>query len=364
MELQDRSGVGLNTLQNVAADMIQDANAQSKLQGVYTTFRANVPQLFADVDRTQAKTLNVPLSNVFNTLQAFLGSVYVNDFNKFGRTYQVKVQADGAFRSDVEDIRRLEVRDTAGRMIPLGTLVSVKETVGPQLIRRYNMYPSATINGRAAPGHSSGEALAVMESLAAAKLPASMGFEWTGMSYQERTTANQGLFIFALAVVFVYLVLCAQYESWSSPLAIILSVPLALLGTVSAVMMRGMEVNVYTQIGIVLLIALSSKTSILIVEFAKAQRDAGERIDDAALEAARLRFRPILMTALTFVLGVAPLVIATGAGAASRQALGTAVFGGMLSATMLLVIFVPVFYVVIQRSSEKLRAKYLDKNQE
>jgi HAE1 family hydrophobic/amphiphilic exporter-1 len=362
MELQDRNGVGLTTLQNVAADMIQDANAQSKLQGVYTTFRANVPQLFADVDRNQAKTLNVPLSNVFNTLQAFLGSVYVNDFNKFGRTYQVKVQADGAFRSDVEDIRRLEVRDTAGRMIPLGTLVSVKETVGPQLIRRYNMYPSAAINGRAAPGHSSGEALAVMESLAAGKLPASMGFEWTGMSYQERTTADQGVFIFALAVVFVYLVLCAQYESWSSPLAIILSVPLALLGTVTAVMMRGMEVNVYTQIGIVLLIALSSKTSILIVEFAKAKRDAGEGIEDAALEAARLRFRPILMTALTFVLGVAPLVVATGAGAASRRALGTAVFGGMLSATLLLVLFVPVFYVVIQRGSEKLRAKWLDRD--
>jgi HAE1 family hydrophobic/amphiphilic exporter-1 len=361
MELQDRSGVGLNTLQNVAADMVQDANAQSKLQGVYTTFRANVPQLFADVDRTQAKTLNVPLSNVFNTLQAFLGSVYVNDFNKFGRTYQVKVQADGAFRSDVEDIRRLEVRDTAGRMIPLGTLVSVKETVGPQLIRRYNMYPSATINGRSAAGHSSGEALAVMGSLAATKLPASMGFEWTGMSYQESTTADQGLFIFLLAVVFVYLVLCAQYESWSSPLAIILSVPLALLGTASAVMMRGMEVNVYTQIGIVLLIALSSKTSILIVEFAKAKRDAGEDIEDAALKAARLRFRPILMTALTFVLGVAPLVIATGAGAASRQALGTAVFGGMLSATFLLILFVPVFYVVIQRNSEKLRAKWLGK---
>lgn len=362
MELQDRNGVGLTTLQNVAADMIQDANAQSKLQGVYTTFRANVPQLFADVDRNQAKTLNVPLSNVFNTLQAFLGSVYVNDFNKFGRTYQVKVQADGAFRSDVEDIRRLEVRDTAGRMIPLGTLVSVKETVGPQLIRRYNMYPSAAINGRAAPGHSSGEALAVMESLAAGKLPASMGFEWTGMSYQERTTADQGVFIFALAVVFVYLVLCAQYESWSSPLAIILSVPLALLGTVTAVMMRGMEVNVYTQIGIVLLIALSSKTSILIVEFAKAKRDAGEGIEDAALEAARLRFRPILMTALTFVLGVAPLVVATGAGAASRRALGTAVFGGMLSATLLLVLFVPVFYVVIQRGSERLRAKWLDRD--
>lgn len=359
MELQDRSGVGLTTLQNVAQDMIGDANGQSKLQSVYTTFRANVPQLFADVDRTQAKTLNVPLSNVFNTLQAFLGSVYVNDFNKFGRTYQVKVQADGAFRSDVEDIRRLEVRDTAGRMIPLGTLVSVDRTVGPQLIKRYNMYPSATINGRAAAGHSSGEALAVMENLAAAKLPATMGYEWTGMSYQERTTTDQGLFIFALAVVFVYLVLCAQYESWTSPLAIILSVPLALLGTVSAVMLRGMEMNVYTQIGIVLLIALSSKTAILIVEFAKAKRDDGEGIVDAALEAARLRFRPILMTALTFVLGVAPLVIATGAGAASRQALGTAVFGGMLSATLLLVLFVPVFYVVIQQLSEKLRARWL-----
>jgi HAE1 family hydrophobic/amphiphilic exporter-1 len=362
MELQDRSGVGLTTLQNVAQDMIQDANSQSKLQGVYTTFRANVPQLFADVDRTQAKTLNVPLSNVFNTLQAFLGSVYVNDFNKFGRTYQVKVQADGAFRSNAEDIRRLEVRDTAGRMIPLGTLVSVDETVGPQLIKRYNMYPSATINGRAAAGYSSGEALTLMEQLAAAKLPSSMGYEWTGMSYQERTTADQGLFIFLLAVVFVYLVLCAQYESWSSPLAIILSVPLALLGTVAAVTMRGMEVNVYTQIGIVLLIALSSKTSILIVEFAKAKRDAGEEITDAALEAARLRFRPILMTALTFILGVAPLVIASGAGAASRQALGTAVFGGMLSATFLLVLFVPVFYVVIQRTSERLRAKWLDKH--
>ncbi|MGE4542726.1 MAG: efflux RND transporter permease subunit [Pedobacter sp.] len=363
MELQDRSGVGLTTLQNVAQDMIQDANSQSKLQGVYTTFRANVPQLFADVDRTQAKTLNVPLSNVFNTLQAFLGSVYVNDFNKFGRTYQVKVQADGAFRSDAEDIRRLEVRDTDGRMIPLGTLVSVNETVGPQLIKRYNMYPSATINGRAAAGHSSGEALALMEHLATAKLPSTMGYEWTGMSYQERTTANQGLLIFALAVVFVYLVLCAQYESWSSPLAIILSVPLALLGTASAVMLRGMEVNVYTQIGIVLLIALSSKTSILIVEFAKAKRDAGEEIVDAAMEAARLRFRPILMTALTFILGVAPLVIATGAGAASRQALGTAVFGGMLSATFLLLLFVPVFYVVIQRASERLRAKWLDRDQ-
>jgi HAE1 family hydrophobic/amphiphilic exporter-1 len=241
-------------------------------------------------------------------------------------------------------------------MIPLGTMLAVQETVGPQLVPRYNMYPAATINGQAAEGHSSGEALTLMENLAAAKLPSTMGYEWTGMSYQEKVTSSQTLFIFLLAVVFVYLVLCAQYESWSSPLAIILSVPLGLLGTVGAVMARGMDVNVYTQIGIVLLIALASKSAILIVEFAKARHEAGDDVVDAAMTASRLRFRPILMTALTFVLGVVPLVIASGAGAASRQALGTAVFGGMIAATALLVMFVPVFYVVIQRASERLRA--------
>jgi HAE1 family hydrophobic/amphiphilic exporter-1 len=356
MKLQDRGGIGLTVLQNMAQEMSEDANAQSRLTGVYTTFRANVPQLFVDVDRTQAKTLDVPLSNVFNTLQAYLGSVYVNDFNKFGRTYQVKVQADSRFRSRPDDIRQLEVRDNQGNMIPLGTMLAVQETVGPQLVPRYNMYPAATINGQAAEGHSSGEALTLMENLAAAKLPSTMGYEWTGMSYQEKVTSSQTLFIFLLAVVFVYLVLCAQYESWSSPLAIILSVPLGLLGTVGAVMARGMDVNVYTQIGIVLLIALASKSAILIVEFAKARHEAGDEIVDAAMTASRLRFRPILMTALTFVLGVVPLVIASGAGAASRQALGTAVFGGMIAATALLVMFVPVFYVVIQRASERLRA--------
>ncbi len=358
MELQDRGGVGLDTLQQVAGGVIQAANGQSQLQRVYSTFRANVPQLYADVDRTQAKTLNIPLSNVFDTLQAYLGSVYVNDFNKFGRTYQVKVQADSAFRSSAEDIRRLEVRNGRGQMIPLGSVVDIDEAVGPQLVKRYNMYPSATINGQAAPGHSSGDALALMEQLAGSKLPASFGFEWTGMSYQEKVTSSQTLLIFLLAVTFVYLVLCAQYESWSSPLMVILSVPLALLGTVGAVMIRGMEVNVYTQIGIVLLIALASKTSILIVEFAKAKRDDGEDIVEASMGAARLRFRPVLMTAFTFILGVAPLVVASGAGSASRQALGTAVFGGMIAATLLLLLFVPVFYVVIQRASEKIRARW------
>jgi HAE1 family hydrophobic/amphiphilic exporter-1 len=361
MELQDRGGGDLANLQQVAGEMIQDANSQSSLARVYSTFRASVPQLYADVNRTQAKTLGIPLDDVFDTLQACLGSVYVNDFNKFGRTYQVKVQADSSFRRTPEDIRRLEVRNSRGQMIPLGTVVSVQETVGPQLIKRYNMYPSATINGQAAPGHSSGESLQIMENLANARLPRAYGFEWTGMSYQEKATTNQGLLIFALAVIFVYLVLCAQYESWSSPLAVILSVPLALLGTVGAVMARGMDVNVYTQIGIVLLIALASKTSILIVEFAKSLRAEGKDIQVAALESARLRFRPILMTAFTFILGVLPLVVASGAGSASRQALGTAVFGGMLSATLLLVFFVPVFYQVIQGASEKMRAKWLDR---
>ena len=358
MELQDRGGVGLETLQQVAGGVIQAANSQSQLQRVYTTFRANVPQLYADVDRTQAKTLDIPLNNVFDTLQAYLGSVYVNDFNKFGRTYQVKVQADAAFRNSAEDIRRLEVRNSRGQMIPLGSVVDMNEAVGPQLVKRYNMYPSATINGQAGPGHSSGEALALMEQLAESNLPASFGYEWTGMSYQEKITSSQTLLIFLLAVTFVYLVLCAQYESWSSPLMVILSVPLALLGTVGAVMIRGMDVNVYTQIGIVLLIALASKTSILIVEFAKSKREAGEGIVEASTGAAALRFRPVLMTAFTFILGVFPLVIASGAGSASRQALGTAVFGGMIAATLLLLIFVPVFYVVIQRASEKIRARW------
>ncbi len=355
MQLQDRAGVGLPVLEQVAHELAQDANTQKGLKSVYTMFRANVPQLFAEVDRTQAKTLDIPLSNVFETLQTYLGSMYVNDFNKFGRTYQVKVQADARFRANVDDIRQLEVRNSRGEMIPLGTLLSVDESLGPQIITRYNMYPSASISGSAAPGYSSGQALKLMEDMAGTKLPPSMGFEWTGMSFQEKATGGQATFIFALAVIFVYLVLCAQYESWTIPMAVILTVPLALLGTVVAVAIRGLDVNVYTQIGIVLLIALSCKTAILIVEFAKSKRESGVDISDAALEAASLRFRPILMTAFTFILGVSPLVVATGAGAASRQALGTAVFGGMIAATVLLVLFVPVFYTVIQRISERLR---------
>lgn len=355
MQLQDRGGLGLPVLEQIAREIVEAANAQSGLTEVYSTFRANVPQLFANVDRTQAKALDIPIAVIFDTLQAYLGSLYVNDFNKFDRTYRVNIQADAAFRRRAEDIRLLEVRNTLGAMVPLGAVVSVERTLGPQIVNRYNLYPSAAVNGSAAPGYSSGEALNIMEQMAAAKLPMSMGFEWTGMSYQEKLTTGRALPIFALAVVFVYLVLCAQYESWSISFAIILVVPLALFGTVTALLIRGLDVNMYTQIGIVLLIGLAAKTAILIVEFAKLQRESGKSIVDAALEAARLRFRPILMTAFTFILGVVPLVVAAGAGAAGRQSLGTAVLGGMIAATVLMVVFVPVFYVLIQRFSEWIR---------
>lgn len=348
MQLQDRGDVGLGALEQVATEMAYDGNAQAGLTGVYTTFRATVPQLFVDVNRTKVKTLGIPLSAVFDTLQAYLGSAYVNDFNKFGRTYPVMVQADPEFRADRDDIRRLDVRDAEGDMVPLSTVATVEETLGPQIITRYNLYPSASINGAAASGYSSGQALGVMEQMARNKLPSSMGFEWTGMSYQEKQVGGEAVFIFALAVVFVYLVLAAQYESWSTPVSVILSVPFALLGAVLAVMARGMDNNVYTQIGVVLLIALASKNAILIVEFARDIRSQGKSRIEAAVEAARLRFRPILMTAFSSIFGFFPLVVAGGAGAASRQALGTAVVGGLAVATVLGLIFVPVLYVVVQ----------------
>jgi HAE1 family hydrophobic/amphiphilic exporter-1 len=311
--------------------------------------------IYADVDRVKAKSLGVPLDVLFGTLQASLGSSYVNDFNKFGRTYQVRVQAEQRFRLEPEDVRRLEVRDRQGQMVPLGTLVKVEKKLGPQIIPRYNLYPIASITGEAAAGFSSGQALKIMEQMAARKLPSSIGFEWTGMSYQEKQVGSQALVAFVLAVLMVYLVLAAQYESWTMPAAVILVVPLALLGTVIAVWARGMDNNIYTQIGIVLIIALASKNAILIVEFARELRARGEPIEVAAVKASRLRFRPILMTSFAFILGILPLVGAVGAGAASRRALGTAVFGGMIAATVLAVFFIPVFYAVMQRLSERRR---------
>ncbi|NQZ96709.1 MAG: multidrug efflux RND transporter permease subunit [Myxococcales bacterium] len=351
LQLQDRGGVGFDTLQDVAVEMVHDGNAQSALQALNTSFRARVPQLFADIDRTKVKTLGLPLSTVFDTLQASLGSAYVNDFNKFGRTYQVNVQADARFRQHQNDIQRLEVRNASGSMLPLGAVLNVEESFGPQLVKRYNLYPSATINGEPAPGRSSGEALSLMEQMADAKLPLSMGYEWTGMSYQERVAGGGVALIFGLAVVLVFLVLAAQYESWSAPAAVIFAVPLGLLGAVAAVAMAGLTNDVYMQVGIVLLVALASKNAILIVEFAREQHAGGLGILEAASEAARLRFRPILMTSFAFILGVLPLVLATGAGSASRRSLGTVVLGGQLTGTLIAVVLVPVFFVVFQRRS-------------
>jgi hydrophobe/amphiphile efflux-1 (HAE1) family protein len=354
MQVEDREGVGLDVLQERTNAIIDEARKNPQIGQAATTFRAGVPQIYLNIDRVKAEKMGVLLSDVFAALQANLGSVYVNDFNKFGRTYQVRVQAEARFRTDPSLIRQLEVRNRNGARVPLSTLLAPEPKLGPLSITRYNLYPIASITGGAAPGASSGEALRVMEDIANTTLPRSMGFDWTGMAFQERRITGEAVVVYALAVLLVYLVLAAQYESWLLPFAVILVVPLGLLGVVAGINLRGMDNNVYTQIGVVLIIALATKNAILIVEFARELRMSGKSIFDAAVEAARLRLRPILMTSIAFILGVVPLVFATGAAAASRRSLGTAVFGGMISSTVLAVFFVPVFYLTIQWLSEKI----------
>ena len=352
--LQDRGAAGVQQLQAIADDLAFEGNQNPILTRVNNSFRANVPQLYLDLDRTKAKTLGIPLSDIFDTLQAYLGSAYVNDFNIFGRTYRVMIQADAQFRSRIEDIRRLEVRDQAGNMIPLGTLMAVEDTVGPQAITRYNLYPAASITGSPRAGFSSGEAVASMQALSSRLLPPSMGYECTGVTYQQLAAGNQTPIIFGLAFIFVFLFLAAQYESWLIPFSVLLTIPFSLLGAIVATWARGLDNNVYTQIGLVLLIGLSAKTAILIVEFAKKLREEeGRDTLEAAVEAARLRFRPLLMTALSFVLGVVPLLVASGAGSASRRSLGTAVFGGMLLSTVIGVFLTPVFFVFVQKLRDR-----------
>jgi len=357
LQLQDRGGAGVIQLQTIGDDMVYQGNANPNLTRMANSLRVTVPQLYLDIDRVKAKNMNIPLQTIFNTLQANLGSLYVNDFNLFGRTFKVMIQADHNFREKVEDITRLEVKNADGKMVPLETLVKVEDTAGPQAIFRYNLYPSTKISGRPATGKSTGEAIETMEALADNILPPSMGYEWTGVTYQQIKAGNMTPIIFTLAFIFVYLFLAAQYESWLIPFAIILSVPLALLGAILATWARSFDNNVYTQIGLVLLIGLCAKTAILIVEFARQLREEGKPILEAATDAAKLRFRPLLMTAISFILGVFPLVIASGAGAVSRQSLGTAVCGGMLFSMILGVLLIPVFYVVIQRTSEKITGK-------
>ncbi len=349
MMIQDRSDRGLDALAGTAFRMMVDGSQTPGLAQVFTTFTTRVPQIFVDVDRVKAKSMNVALADVNDTLQIYLGSLYVNDFNRFGRTYQVIAQADAAFRLHTNDIQKLKTRNAAGEMVPLATLADIRETTGPDKVIRYNMYPAADINGVALPGVSSGQAIALAQQIAAKELPPGLGYEWTELTFQEILAGNTIVFIFPLCVLLVFLTLAAQYESWSLPLAIILIVPMCLLSALAGLWLRQLDINIFTQIGFIVLVGLSSKNAILIVEFAKQLEDAGRSIVDAAVEAARLRLRPILMTSFAFIFGVLPLVLAAGAGAEMRRALGTAVFFGMLGVTFFGLIFTPVFYVVIRK---------------
>ncbi len=354
LRLQDRGGIGRPAMGELVQNLVVDGNAQSKLRGVNSAYRAAVPQLFADVDREKVKKLGIPLQDVFSTMSGYLASAYVNDFNLFGRTWQVNVSADSRFRASPDDIRRLDVRKPDGSMVPLGSLLNVRETMGADRVIRYNIFPAAVLQGQPAPGISSGDSLKVVESMAQASLPPGTSYEWTALSYQEKLVGNQAIVVFSMALLVVYLILAALYESWFIPLSVILSIPLAVLGAMGGLMYRGMDNNIYTQVGLVLLVGLGAKNAILIVEFAKAYREQGKGIVESAVEASRQRLRPILMTALAFILGVLPLMIATGAGAASRQAIGTAVFFGMIGNTFLGLLFTPVLYVVIQAVTEKV----------
>ncbi|QDT10873.1 efflux RND transporter permease subunit [Planctomycetes bacterium K23_9] len=353
MYVQDRSGAGTAALSQVADSMLAQANAQPGLMQVFTNLRMNVPQVYADVDRTKAQMLDVPVSNVFDALQIYLGSMYVNDFNFLGRTYRVTAQAEPQFRDDASDIAKLRTRSSRGASVSLGSVVNLKTTAGPDRLVRFNLFPAADLNGSTTPGFSTGQSLSTMESLADQTLPSGFGYEWTELAYQEKQAGNTIVFLFPLAVLFVFLALAAQYESWLLPLAIVLIVPLCLLFAIVGVWFRDMDNNVLTQIGFIVLIGLACKNAILIVEFAKAEEDAGKNRFDAAVSACRLRLRPILMTAFSFILGVVPLLVATGAGYEMRRVLGTAVFSGMLGVTLFGLFLTPVFYVMLRRYSKQ-----------
>ncbi len=349
LQLEDRAGLGDSTLYAAAQALVGRTYQTPTIAGAYSGFQVNVPQLFADVDRDKVKELGIPLGDVFNTLRIYLGSAYVNDFNKFGRTYQVLAQADAPFRSSAENIAQLKVRNAGGEMVPLGSVLRVRQSYGPDQVTHYNAYPSADVNGAAGPGVSTGEAVATMEKLAAETVPNGIGFEWTELTYQQKLAGNTAVFVFPLCVLLVFLVLAAQYESWSLPLVIILIVPLVLFSAITGVWLTRGDTNVFTQIGLLVLVGLACKNAILIVEFARDLERQGHDPLHAALEASRIRLRPILMTSFAFIAGVIPLVVASGAGAEMRHVMGVAVFSGMLGVTFFGLVFTPLFYVLIRR---------------
>ena len=359
MKVQQTGGGTAQDLSAALGSLVYAANQRPEIAQAYTTFRANVPKIFVDLDREKAKSLDVPISEVFQTLQAYMGSFYVNDFNLFGRVYRVMIQAEGQNRNVVNDIGALYARASDGMMVPLSTLVQTESVLGPVLLNRYNLFRSATVTAVPAPGYSTGDAINILEEEAVTALPPGFAYEWTGTAQQQLAAGGLVAIILTAAVVFGYLFLVAQYESWSMPFGILLSVTVALFGALAAVGVAGGDVNLYTQIGMIMLIGLASKNAILIVEFAMERRAAGLSIQEAALEAARQRFRAVMMTALSFLLGVIPLLAASGAGAASQKAIGIAVFGGMLAATVIGVIIVPVLYVLLQRLRETLKGQRL-----
>jgi len=349
LQIEDRASLGLDAIHAVSQTVTGIAATNPALSRVYSTFKVNVPQLEADVDREKAKSQNVPLTSLFETLQVYLGSLYVNDFNRFGRTYQVVAQADSRFRDEAADITRLKVRNSAGQMVPLGSLVRVSEVAGPDRVVRYNGYPAAELSGDAGPGFSSGQAETAIEDILRQVMPPGMDFEWTELTYQQRIAGNTAILVFPLCVLLVFLVLAAQYESLTLPLAIVLIVPMCLLSAMLGILIKGGDNNIFTQIGLIVLVGLACKNAILIVEFAKTQQDEGKSPAEAALEACRLRLRPILMTSIAFIAGVYPLVVSSGAGSEMRQAMGVAVFAGMIGVTVFGLFLTPVFYVVLMR---------------
>jgi len=353
MMVEDRGGVGPRELQKAVAQILRSAHGKPGfLRMGFSTYNDNSPQLYLDIDRAMARSLGVTVNDIFETLQTFLGSSYINQFDKFNQNFQVRLQAEADYRRQMHDIGNLYAANETGQMVPLGSLLRVQRVLGSELITRYNLYPAASIIGIQQPKFSSGQALTVMDGIADSILPAKMSYEWTGLSYQELLIGSQAYFIFALSISLVFLVLAAQYESWTDPIAVILTVPVALVGIVTALVIRHFPVDLYTQIGLVLMIALAAKNAILIVEFARELKEGGMTAVDAAVEATRRRFRPIVMTSIAFILGVVPLMLATGAGSASQQSLGTVVFGGMLASTLLAIPFVPVFFILVQRKSE------------
>jgi hydrophobe/amphiphile efflux-1 (HAE1) family protein len=348
--LQDRTGGSLESLSQATQRVVQAANQRPEVRGVSTTFNTNTPQYRIDVDREKAKAIGVPISAIFETMQSTFGSLYVNDFTLFGRTYRVNLSSEGEFRQSPNDLRHVFVRSQNNVMVPLNALVSVTRTIGPDVVDRFNIFPAARVQGNPAPGFSSGQAIATMQEVVSQTLGPDYTIGWTGASYQEIATAGTGSQGFVFGLVIVFLILAAQYERWSLPLAVITAVPFAVFGAILAIYLRGIENDVYFQIGLVTLIGLAAKNAILIVEFAAEKHREGMSAFEAAVEAARLRFRPIIMTSLAFILGVVPLAISSGAGSASRHSIGTGVIGGMLAATILATFFIPLFFRLVTRS--------------